>query len=122
MEGLVGHLHLVDAGRRRRALVFRQDHRGAAERELGRFAIGERSDLDDPGADRRAGRRCGRFGCRGAAGGDALAGERAGAGLEARGAAGGVAAVKPASGWAFAVASRGVLSGMIRLGSKLAEV
>ena len=35
---------------------------------------------------------------------------------------GGAAAVKPASGAALAVARRGVLSGMTRPGSKLAEV
>ena len=38
------------------------------------------------------------------------------------GAAGGTAAVKPASGCALAAASRGVVSGMTRLGSKFTAV
>src|SRR6185312_11652345 len=57
MEGLLRHLHLVDADGAVRADRLGQRRGGALEREFCAVGVAERADLDDPAAERRRGVR-----------------------------------------------------------------
>src|SRR5262249_51721834 len=59
MQGLLRHLDVVDGCRTVRADGVGERRDGALERRQSRVRVAERSDLDDPAADRRrAERRC----------------------------------------------------------------